>query len=246
MPSRRPLPAEMAPGVWPFRVRSARPPAAFLMSMRLISLNVGLPRVLEWHGQTVTTGIFKSPVAGRVQLSSLNLHGDRQADLTVHGGADKAVYVYPSEHYPFWRASLALPDLPYASFGENFTVEGLLEPDVHLGDIFRIGSAELIATQPRLPCYKLGVRFDRADMPKLFLASRRTGFYLRVVREGEVGGGDTIELIQRDPRNVPVTEVTELYVARTPDPARTRRVMAVPALPASWRDWFAERLPAAI
>src|SRR5690242_14493276 len=167
--------------------------------MNIVSLNVGLPRDVLWHGRTVTTGIYKAPVAGRVRLRTLNLDGDRQADLTVHGGTHKAVYCYPVEHYDYWKKELPGRELPFAIFGENFTAEGLLENSVHLGDRFSVGSAELIVTQPRLPCYKLGVRFGSDDMVKRFLASGRTGFYFAVTREGEVGAGDQIHLLARDP-----------------------------------------------
>src|SRR5580704_3466688 len=154
--------------------------------MRLISVNVGLPREVLWHGRTVTTGIYKDPVEGRVAVRTLNLDGDRQADLTVHGGAYKAVYCYPVEHYAFWKKELPDRDIPTAIFGENFTTEGLEENSVHLGDRFAVGSAEFVVTQPRLPCYKLGVRFGSDDMVKHFLTSDRFGFYCAVTREGEV------------------------------------------------------------
>jgi MOSC domain-containing protein YiiM len=157
--------------------------------MRVVSVNVGLPRSVRWRGRDVTTGIFKEPVEGRVRLQRLNLDGDRQADLAVHGGAGKAVYAYPLEHYAFWREELG-QDLTCGAFGENLTVEGLpLEEEMALGDRFKIGSAELVVTQPRVPCYKLGLRFGRDDMPKRFLASRRSGYYLAVEREGSVGAG---------------------------------------------------------
>ncbi len=158
--------------------------------MKIVSLNIGLPREVMWRGLHVTTGIFKEPVEGRVALRKLNLDGDRQADLTVHGGEFKAVYCYPLEHYDYWKKELPGRELPMGSFGENFTTEGWLEDSVHLGDRFAIGSAEVIVTQPRLPCYKLGVRFQSDDMVKRFLASGRMGFYLAVTREGEVGAGD--------------------------------------------------------
>ena len=182
--------------------------------MKLVSVNVGLPREVTWHGKIVTTGIYKQPVEGRVRLRKLNLDGDRQADLTVHGGEHKAVYCYPVEHYAYWKRELPGRDLPMAIFGENFTTEGLLEDSVHLGDRFSVGSAEVVVTQPRLPCYKLGVRFQADDMVKRFLASARTGFYVGVTREGEVGSGDEIKLIARDPNAVPVSEITRLYVAK--------------------------------
>ncbi len=174
---------------------------------RLISVNVGVPREVAKRGKTVTTGIFKEPVEGRVRLRRLNLDGDRQADLSVHGGVNKAVYVYATEHYDYWRKELPHLDLPWGMFGENFTTEGLLDDAVRIGDRFQIGSAEVVVTQPRFPCYKLGVRFGRADMVKRFLASGRTGFYLAVLKEGEVGAGDPIELIGRDEGNVTVAQI---------------------------------------
>ena len=160
--------------------------------MRLLSVNVGLPREVEWRGKRVLTSIFKEPVSGRVRVDRLNLDGDRQADLTVHGGFAKAVYVYPSEHYSYWREHLG--DLAPGAFGENFTTEGLLEETVRIGDRLRIGSAEFVVTQPRMPCYKLQVRFGRLDMVRRFLRSGRSGFYLAVAREGEVETGDEIAL----------------------------------------------------
>src|SRR2546423_13912276 len=166
--------------------------------MKIISLNIALPRIVEWNGGPVATGIFKEPVQGPVMLRTLNLDGDKQADLSVHGGVDKAVYAYPSEHYDYWRGELPGADLLWGMFGENFTTEGLLEEAVHIGDRFVIGEAEVIVTQPRLPCYKLGIKFGRADMVKRFLASRRTGFYFAVIRSGMVGAGNAIELIGRD------------------------------------------------
>jgi MOSC domain-containing protein YiiM len=213
--------------------------------MKLVSLNVGLPRDVVWHGRPVTTAIYKQPVEGRVRLRTLNLDGDRQADLTVHGGAQKAVYCYPVAHYDYWKKELPGRDLPLAIFGENFTTDGLLETSVHLGDRFSVGSSEVVVTQPRLPCYKLGVRFDSDDMVKRFLASGRSGFYLAVTREGEVGADDEIKLIARDPNAVPVSEITRLYIAKRfshEDVASLRRVLQVAALPASWKDYFRDRL----
>lgn len=179
--------------------------------MKLVSLNVGTPREVTLKNRTITTGIFKEPVQGRVMLRRLNIDGDKQADLSVHGGADKAVYVYPKEHYEYWRQKLPNMELPWGMFGENFTTEGLLEDAVRIGDRFRIGTAEVKVTQPRLPCYKLGIKFGRADMVKRFLASGHTGFYLAVLREGLVGAGDTIELIGRNANNATVAEIVKLY-----------------------------------
>jgi MOSC domain-containing protein YiiM len=213
--------------------------------MKLVSLNTGLPRDVNWHDRVVTTGIFKYPVNGRVALTTLNLDGDRQADLSVHGGKDKAVYCYPSEHYDYWRRELPGRALSFGAFGENFTTAGMLENSTHLGDRFSIGSAEVVVTQPRLPCYKLGVRFELDDMVKRFLASGRSGFYVAVVREGDVGAGDEIAAVSRDPDAVPVTEITRLYVAKrytAADVAAVRRALRVAALPESWKDYFRERL----
>lgn len=213
--------------------------------MKIVSLNIGLPREVTWRGLHVTTGIFKEPVEGRVALRKLNLDGDRQADLTVHGGEFKAVYCYPLEHYDYWKKELPGRELPMGSFGENFTTEGWLEDSVHLGDRFAIGSAAVIVTQPRLPCYKLGVRFQSDEMVKRFLASGRMGFYLAVTREGEVGAGDEIKVIARDPNNVPVTDITRLYIAKrygNEEIASVRRALEVEALPESWKGYFRERL----
>jgi MOSC domain-containing protein YiiM len=216
--------------------------------MRLVSVNCGLPREVGWHGRIVTTGIFKEPVAGRVALRRLNLDGDRQADLTVHGGVDKAVYCYPAEHYEYWKTELPGKELPVATFGENFTVEGFAghaEDSVHLGDRFAVGTAEVIVTQPRLPCYKLGIKLGDHHMVRRFLASRRTGFYLAVTREGHVGAGDQMQLVSRDENAVPVSDITRLYVARhyrSEEREAVQRAIRVPALPASWKDYFQERL----
>ena len=213
--------------------------------MKLVSVNTGLPRKVTWHGTTVTTGIFKQPVQGRIALRALNLDGDRQADLAVHGGEHKAVYCYPIEHYSVWKKDLPGWEFPIAVFGEYFTTEGLLEGSVHLGDQFSIGSAKVVVTQPRLPCYKLGIRFQADDMVRRFLASGRTGFYLAVTREGEVGAGDKIEPIARDPNAVPVPEITRLYIAKRyghDDVKSVQRALRVAALPEFWKDYFRERL----
>lgn len=185
-----------------------------LSTMKLVSLNVGTPREVTLKNRTITTGIFKEPVKGRVMLRRLNIDGDKQADLSVHGGADKAVYVYPKEHYEYWRQKLPDMKLPWGMFGENFTTEGLMEDKVKIGDRFRIGTAELKVTQPRMPCYKLGIKFGRADMVKRFLASGRTGFYLAVLREGMVGAGDTIELISQGKSNATVADIVRLYAQK--------------------------------
>ena len=206
--------------------------------MKLISVNVGLPREVTWKGKTVSAGIFKEPISDRVTVRSLNLDGDGQADLTVHGGADKAVYLYPFEHYEYWRGELPDTELPLGIFGENFTTTGLREEEVNIGDRFQIGNVRLMVTQPRLPCYKLGIRFGRPDIVKQFLASRRTGFYFRVLQEGEVGAGDTLELVSRDNNNITVADITQLYVREQDNPELLRRAAQLEALPQSWRDYF--------
>lgn len=210
--------------------------------MKLISVNVGLPRAVVWKGKTVTTGIFKEPIVGRVMLHTLNLDGDRQADLTVHGGADKAVYGYPSEHYPYWCTELPGMQLPWGMFGENFTTEGLTEEDLNIGDQFRVGAAIVIVTQPRMPCYKLGIKFGRDDIIKRFLTSQRTGFYFAVLHEGDVGAGDHFERARRDPNGVTVADITRLYVSKGDNLALLRRAVQVEALAESWRGYFQDQI----
>lgn len=213
--------------------------------MKLISVSCGLPQEVLWHGSPVSTGIYKYPVEGRVALRKLNLEGDRQADLSVHGGEEKAVYCYPSEHYDYWRAQFPGRALRPGVFGENFTTDGLLEVSICIGDRLAVGTAEAAVTQPRLPCYKLGVRFGSDDMVKRFLTSRRTGFYLAVTREGDVSAGDEIRLVARDPNRVPVSEITRLYLAKKYSPddiASLQRVFRIQALPKSWSQYFRERL----
>ncbi len=210
--------------------------------MKLVSVNVGLPQEVIWKGKTVTTGIFKEPVEERVKVRFFNLDGDRQADLTVHGGLDKAIYVYPVEHYEYWRGELPEMELPWGMFGENLTTVGLLEDSVNIGDRFRIGTAEVMVTQPRMPCYKQGIKFGRANMVKQFLDSRLTGFYFSVLQEGEVGVGDAMELISRDENNVTVADITRLYVRQRDDLQMLQRAAQVKALPDGWRDYFQQQI----
>jgi MOSC domain-containing protein YiiM len=210
--------------------------------MKLISVNVGLARVVMSSGDPVSTGIFKEPVAGRVALRTLNLDGDRQADLSVHGGPSKAVYAYPSEHYEYWTHEFPEMKLPWGMFGENFTTAGLFESEVNIGDMFRIGSATVMVTEPRMPCYKLGIRFGRSDIVKRFLASERTGFYFAVLHEGEVGAGDTIELIEGSKDSLRVSDITALYTHEKHNVGLLRRAIGLAALPESWRSYFQHRL----
>src|SRR5689334_20086427 len=210
--------------------------------MKIISLNVGLPRLVLRNGEPVSTGIFKEPVNGRVKVRTLNLDGDRQSDLSVHGGPLKAVYVYPSEHYEFWKRELPEIDLPWGMFGENLTTTGLFETEVNIGDKFRVGTAEVMVTQPRMPCYKLGIRFGRADIIKRFLVSERSGFYLSVLKEGELGAGDEFQLLEKNTSSVRVVDVTRLYNRERGNVALMQRAIATAALPESWKAYFRKHI----
>ncbi|HEY9461710.1 MAG TPA: MOSC domain-containing protein [Vicinamibacterales bacterium] len=210
--------------------------------MRVVAISVGRPQEVEWRGRRVQTSIFKTPVSRRVHVARDNVEGDQQSDLSVHGGPEKAVYVYPTEHYDFWRRELPEAELPWGAFGENFTSEGLLEDEVWIGDRYRVGTTELVVTQPRMPCYKLGIRFDRPDMVKRFLQSRRSGFYLAVEREGEVGAGDAIERFARDETRLTVEDVVTLYAADSANQPLLARASDHPSLPAAWREYFRKRL----
>jgi MOSC domain-containing protein YiiM len=209
--------------------------------MKIISINTGLPREIFHEGRLITTGIFKAPIAGRVRVRALNIDGDRQADLTVHGGVSKAIYAYPAEHYEFWRKELPDVEFPWGSFGENLTTEGLLESGLYIGDRLCAGSVELVVTEPRLPCYKLNAKFQR-DMVKRFLRSRRTGFYFSVAREGDIGAGDAIQVLGRDENRVSVADITRLYAFDRKDFAGMRRAANVKTLPDSWKSYFDERI----
>ncbi len=209
--------------------------------MKLISLNIARPRLALYKGASINTGIFKKPVSGRVALRTLNLDGDRQADLAVHGGPYKAVYAYPSEHYEYWRAELPGTDLPWGMFGENFTTEGLGE-NVHVGDRFRIGSAILMVRQPRMPCYKLAAKFQREDIIERFLRSGRSGFYFSVEHEGEVGVGDSFDLISRNHDGITIAEMNRLFLREKYDRDLLQKAVATATLPENWREYFLPRL----
>ena len=209
---------------------------------KILSVNVSLPKEVDFEGQKVTTGIFKKSIDGRIMLRTLNLDGDKQADLTVHGGPDKAVYAYPIEHYEFWRKVYPNMEMPNGMFGENLTIEGLMESEVSVGDSFEIGSSKVIATQPRMPCYKLGVKFGRMDVLKKFLASGRSGIYFKVLEEGEVGAGDPIIQIKKDTIRVGITDIVRLYSSDREDIEMMRRAVKVEALPEGWRDYFLEQI----
>ena len=212
--------------------------------MKVLSVNVGLPRKVLFNGQTITTAIFKDPVKGPVMLRKINLDGDKQADLTVHGGVDKAVYSYPAEHYDYWRKQYPNIDIIWGMFGENFTTEGLMEDTVNIGDQVQIGSAKLVATQPRMPCYKLGVRFGLMEIIRRFLSSGRPGIYFKVLKQGEVKTGDKIEIIEKDKNNVSVKDIVRLYINRDHvDNIETmRRAIKISALPEGWKYEFQQNI----
>jgi MOSC domain-containing protein YiiM len=210
--------------------------------MKVISINVGLPREIQWRGKTVRTSIFKAPVSGSVLVKRLNIAGDQQSDLSVHGGPDKAVYAYPSEHYAFWRVELPGLDLSWGAFGENLTTEGLSEDTIHIGDRLRVGSTEFTVTQPRMPCFKLGIRFNRPDMVKRFLLSGRTGFYLSVFQEGEVTAGDSVTVTRHDEAEISVADIVRLHVSDGGNQDLLRRASQLSALPDGWREDFRNRL----
>lgn len=210
--------------------------------MKLVSVQVGRSRTVQWRGKPVSTGIYKEPVAGRIMVHRFNLDGDQQADLTVHGGLDKAVYVYPVEHYATWAQELERSRFSFGQFGENFTVEGMREETVYLGDIFRIGDTQLEVTQPRVPCYKLGVKMGSMQFPKRFLASGRTGYYMRVLEEGEVGAGDSIEPIKTDPERMTIRQAVRLAFFEQGDIAMLEKALRIQALSAEWRSMFQEQL----
>ncbi len=214
--------------------------------MRLVSLNIGLPRVLGWKGATFKTGIFKKPVDGRIMLRQTNLDGDRQADLSVHGGVGKAVYAYASEHYGYWRHQLPKEELSWGAFGENFTTEGLLESGVCMGDEYRVGSAVVRVTTPRLPCYKLAAKFQREEMIKRFLESGFSGFYFSVIQEGEVGVGDAFQFLTGEVPSLTIADFNHLYTAHDPDLELLKRAVEVKSLPESWRERFQARMEVAI
>jgi MOSC domain-containing protein YiiM len=197
---------------------------------------------VNFQNELVTTGIFKEPVKGRVRLRKLNLDGDKQADLTVHGGADKAIYAYPKEHYNYWKKELPGMSLPWGMFGENFTTQGMFEETVNVGDQFQVGTAKVVATQPRMPCYKLGVKFGRMDIIKKFLASGLTGVYFKVMKEGDVKQGDEIKLIKKDENHVTIKDIVRLYTVNKDDLQTMKRAVKVKDLPNGWKFHFIEQL----
>ncbi|MCZ6819550.1 MAG: MOSC domain-containing protein [Calditrichaeota bacterium] len=210
--------------------------------MKLLSVNVSLPKEVQNNGKTMTTGIFKEPVKKRVMLRTMNLDGDGQADLVGHGGIYKAVYVYSIENYEYWKSELGRNDFTYGQFGENFTVAGMLEDEIHIGDVFRVGGALVEVTQPRVPCAKLGFKMGMAKFPKLFLQNSRVGFYLRVLEEGEVGAGDVIERVKVDAERMTVREINHLLYFDQKNLEGAQKALRIRALSPGWRGSFKERL----
>lgn len=211
------------------------------MTGQVVSLNLGLARAVETNGRSVRTAIFKDPVTHRTQLGLTGLTGDQQADLRVHGGPYKAVYSYPSEHYEFWRTELGVRDLPFGAFGENLTTAGLSEETVFIGDCFRVGSTILQVSQPRMPCFKLAIRFGRADMVKLFWRSGRSGIYFSVVETGELGPGDVMTRTESGPETVSVADIVRLYQGTEWSSELRERALRSP-LYGSWKSGIRERL----
>jgi MOSC domain-containing protein YiiM len=212
--------------------------------MKIVSINVGMPRVFHWKGLEFESAIIKEPVPGRIMLRKTSLDGDRQADLSVHGGPNKAVYSYPSEHYPYWAKRLHGHDLPWGAFGENLTTEGMLETEVSVGDQYRVGSAVVMVRTPRTPCYKLAARFQRDQILEEFHNSGKSGFYLSVVEEGEIGAGDQFEFVGGEANSITISDANNLYSGRSNDIDLLRRSVHVQALPESWRHRFQARLNA--
>ncbi len=212
------------------------------MIMRIVSVNTGQPQPILWRDRTITTAIFKHPVAGPVRVRRLNLEGDGQADLEVHGGENKAIYAYAAGHYAWWRRELPDAELAWGSFGENLTLDDFNEHDIHIGDVFLAGTARLMAVQPRLPCTKLNLRFRRDDMIDRFLASGRTGVYFKVIEEGVLQAGDIVERTIANASGITIAQATQLYTGASDDPALLRQAVATPALPEAWQRRFGRKL----
>lgn len=204
--------------------------------MKLRSVNVSLPKDVPYQGKIIKTGIFKEPVTGQVKLREFNLDGDGQADLKVHGGTYKTVYVYTLENYDYWRRELGRDDLTYGQFGENFTVEGMPEDEVHIGDVFRVGQALVQVTQPRLPCFKLGLKMGDPAFVKRFLASERSGFYMRVLEEGDVAAGDEIKRVKVDPERMSVRDIHHLLLFDKTNVEAAKKALRIRALAPGWRE----------
>ena len=212
------------------------------MKIELISINVSPPKTINYQGKSITSGIFKIPVNGTVKLTKMNLEGDGQADLRVHGGVHKAVYVYPFEHYDFWKKELNRDDFSYGQFGENFTILGVLEDQIHIGDIFKIGSAVLEVTQPRTPCYKFGIKMRLVTFPMKFLESGRIGFYMKVLEEGEVKAKESFESIHINDKGLTIRDLWHLVFFDHENTEDAIRALKLPSLGPEWRQPLEQRL----
>ena len=213
---------------------------------RVVSVNVGMPRDVPWRGKLVRTAIWKRPVHGRVFAGRLNLAGDGQADLVAHGGEQRAVMVYQVDSYRYWSDFLGRSDFETGQFGENLTVEGLADSDVCIGDRYRIGGAVFEVTQPRVTCYRLGIRMGHEQMPALMVAHRRPGFYFRVLEAGEIGAGDLIEKMADGPERMSVTEIDQLLHTADHPTEALRRAVRISALSPGWQGSMNSLLDAAI
>jgi len=210
--------------------------------MKLISLNVSLPKTVDYRGYKVSTGIYNNPVEGRLKVKTLNIEGDEQADLSVHGGPDKAIYSYPSEHYPFWKELYPNLSINWGMFGENLTTEGLLEDQANIGDEYQIGTAKFAVTQPRMPCFKLGIKFGTTSVIKKLFASAKCGIYFKVLEEGEVGAGDEIKLVKKDKNNVTIRDIMKTYGDERNHKELLERALKIDALPLGWKSYYNEIL----
>lgn len=210
--------------------------------MKLVSINVGMPKLVEINGHQVNTGIYKTPQTGKVWLSKTNLAGDGQADLTVHGGEFQAAYSYPIEHYTYWENTLGKSNLPYGTFGENFTVSGLLEDEVYIGDRFTIGDAIVEATMPRIPCFKFGHKIGKPDILHTFLTSGRSGFYHKVIQEGYVQAGDNMVRIAHNPNSITIRQALGMQKLDEGDVDALQQALTIQALPPLLRSIYQQRL----
>jgi MOSC domain-containing protein YiiM len=206
--------------------------------MKLLSLNVGQPKTVNWKGKEIETSIFKYPVEGKKAVSLLNIEGDKQSDLRYHGGRDKAIYAYDNAHYEAWKKSIDRDEWSFGLFGENLSTEGLDDAKVQIGDIYKIGSVLIQATQPRIPCFKLNICFERADMTALFYDSKRFGIYFRVLEEGILQAGDAIELIEMGSYSISIAEIIDCFTSKGKDKKLLKQILDIPILPDGIRKNF--------
>lgn len=209
--------------------------------MKIVSVNVGKPKQVLWQGKEVLTSIFKYPVDGPLAVKKLNIAGDEQADLSVHGGLDKAIYAFSFDTYAWWQKTLGLSTLEPGAFGENLTLDTLDESKIFVGDVFAVGSCELQAVQPRQPCFKLGIRFGDMKILKTFNDYHRCGVYFRVLKEGQIQAGDSLQLIRSEKTKASISELFQFYKDKwVTTPERARELLQIPSMNESWREAFAE------